>query len=88
MGSCQRDHWIGQARIYDDGRVDEPRLLPLAGRIAGDPDVADRTIYFGPQFAAGRWWTGMLRIMFWGHDRDRVLAATRQRFTAELRGTS
>jgi hypothetical protein len=34
---CEREPCIGQAVVYDDGRVEEPRLLPLDGQIAGDP---------------------------------------------------
>jgi hypothetical protein len=46
--------------------------------------LLDRTRYRGPVFRAGRWIAGETTVQFWGRDRERVLAATRQRFAAEL----
>jgi hypothetical protein len=77
---CEREHWIGQARVYDNGDRMEPRILPMDGTPAGDPDCGDRTHYFPPNPDRGE--VGFLRITFWGHDHDAVLAAVTDRYTA------
>jgi hypothetical protein len=87
MADCGHEHWEGQAAIYDDGTLLRPAAFrsryPPAPHL--DLDLLDRTRYREPVFRAGRRIPGGLAIQFWGHDRDRVLAATRQRFDAELR---
>lgn len=81
MGRCQREHWIGQARIYDNGQRLLPRVLPMDGTPAGDPEVGDRTHYF-PARPDRPGDVGFLRITYWGHDRTAILAAVQDRYTA------
>jgi hypothetical protein len=76
---CQRDHWIGQAKIYDDGRRDEPAVHPV-DQLADHGDLDDHSHYFpaNPPVRPG----GVLRITYWGHDPNAVLAAVTERYTA------
>ena len=79
---CQREHWIATARVYDDGTLIEPTVGVLDGEPDPDTGLDDRSHYFLPNPARE---VGFLRITFWGHDRDVVLAAVRERFDAEQR---
>jgi hypothetical protein len=79
VSECTRLHWIGQAEVYDDGRRIGPSVRALEGRLAEHGELDDRCHYF----AANEYRpVGVLRVTFWGHDRDAVLAAVQERYTA------
>jgi hypothetical protein len=81
-----REHWHGEASVGDDGTLTQPAVFGCGRQPAPELDVPllDRTRYRGPVFRAGRWIPGETTVQFWGRDREQVLAATRQRFAAEL----
>ena len=79
---CELQHWIAAARVYDDGTLIEPTVGVLDGEPDPDTGLDDRSHYFLPNPARE---VGFLRITFWGHDRDVVLAAVRERFETEQR---
>jgi hypothetical protein len=68
--------------IYDDGERVMPAVRRLEGEIAANHHEG-YVHHFAP--VPGRAGSrGVLVVKVWGHDRERVLAATRQRFAAEL----
>lgn len=79
--SCPCEHWMGTALIYDNGTVDPPGVGLLDGTPDPDTGLDDRTLYFPPNPVRP---VGVLRIQWWGHHREQVLAAVQRRYHDEL----
>jgi hypothetical protein len=80
--SCERPHWRGGAKVYDNGERVEPSLHVLEGRLVDHDELDDRTLRLEPDLPRR---DGFLSIRYWGHDPDVLLAATGARYQSELR---
>lgn len=73
--TCQR--WVAYARLYDNGSVSPPYAEPIGWSAYDDDGLLDRTEHRGS-------YGGYLRICYWGHSEQTVLAAAQARLDEDL----